>query len=100
MAHQVLIKELGVGAPFTHVKDEGTTAFQPERIFRVVELRASTAIIENGIGVRTSMSKKTRVLPLDAAQWAKIARPNLAEPIAPPAQPAKPAEQGEQKAAG
>jgi hypothetical protein len=46
------------------------------------------------------MSKKTRVVPLDAGAWAKIARPSLAAPIAPPAEPAKPAEQGDQKAAG
>jgi hypothetical protein len=86
MPAQVLVKELGLGAPFMHVQDEGTATLQPERVFRVVALRASTVIVENGIGVRSSMSKNTRVAPLAATAWA--------------AQPAAKATAEQEKAAG
>jgi len=69
VAHQAIIRELAPGAPFIHVHDEGTKQLQPERVFRVVAFRASTVIVENAVGVRSSMSKKTRVHPLAATAW-------------------------------
>ena len=89
MANQIRIAELGLGAPFLHVRDEGTGSPQAERVFRVVAFRASTAIIENGIGVRSSMSKKTTVLPLALEQWQKAARPAFAAPLETKARPAE-----------
>ncbi|MEZ0229981.1 MAG: hypothetical protein ACAI25_15260, partial [Planctomycetota bacterium] len=89
LANQIRIAELGLGAAFMHVHDEGTSAPQAERVFRVVAFRASTAIIENGIGVRSSMSKKTTVFPLALEQWQKLARPALAEPLDTKARPAE-----------
>jgi hypothetical protein len=89
LANQIRIAELGVGAPFMHVRDEGTPTLQPERVFRVVAFRASTALIENGIGVRTSMSKKTTVFPVALEQWQRIARPALAAPLETKTSPAE-----------
>lgn len=82
MPNQVQIHQLVVGTPFMHVGDEGTKDIQPERVFRLIAIRASTAIVENAVGVRSSMSKKTTVVALAAEQWSKVARPSVAAPIA------------------
>jgi len=66
LASQVLIRELTPGTAFIHVQDEGSDP-QPERVFRVVAFRKNTAVVENGVGVRTSMSKKTQVVPMKKA---------------------------------
>jgi hypothetical protein len=81
LVQQVLVRELPMGSVFTTTKDAGTESPQPERVFRVVEIRKSTAIVENGIGVRTSMSKKTTVLPSSQEVWASLARPDIAAPF-------------------
>jgi hypothetical protein len=72
---QVLVSELAPGSFFVHAGDENTTGPRPERAFRIIGQRSRTAIVENGLGVRQSMSAKTPVLPLDAAVWTRVAVP-------------------------
>lgn len=93
MALQVLIQELPIGTPFKHVRDVATQDIQPERLFRIVAFRKSTALVENGVGVRTTMSKRTPVLSLSQEVWDKVARPAIAAPLEAPAE-------RERKAAG
>jgi hypothetical protein len=72
------------GTILVHADDSETKNPQPERVFRVVEVRKRTVIVENGIGVRTSMSKETEVVPLPEEVWARVARPGVAAPLAAP----------------
>jgi hypothetical protein len=64
MPSPVLIRDLAPNAFFKHIDEAGTASPPPELIYRVVEFRSRTVFVENGIGVRTTMSKKTQVLPV------------------------------------
>jgi len=75
LASQVLVSELNPGSYFVHANDENTTAPRPERAFRIIGQRSRTAIVENGLGIRQSMSAKTPVIQLDAAVWTQVALP-------------------------
>ncbi len=68
MSSPVLIRDLAPGAVFKHVDEAGTAEPAPELVYRLIEVRKRTVFVENGAGVRTTMSRRTQVIPLPGVE--------------------------------